>query len=215
MINNDNDLSRRLQEMMAADPVDDPAHLPGNRADQRDDQPAHPIDSGANSDDMLQSALEEVGLDAMSPEARDMLMALTDESEHLEGAARERLVAAADRGLRSRREYASALPRLLFLRRREQGRAIKDVASHLSVAEKRLRKVESGDDPIDTLDAREVALWIAEFGVGLEEAEAALRTGMREAREPRRAAAVAAGEAPSGHGEFVAQVMEHLRSLYA
>lgn len=126
-------------------------------------------------DDLVGAMLEAAAFDAMSQDARALLMMLTDETESLEPQTRARLVDAANRALQYRRHAISPLPVLLFVTRRAQAKPLEDIATQISVADAQLRAVESGADDLRTLTPRQVADWISSVDIDRTQAEQSLR----------------------------------------
>lgn len=162
----------------------------------------------------LSEALSAVGLDAMSPDARELLLGLTDYSENLEPAARESLVSAAERAMQWRRDNSNALPVLLFTRRRQQELSPQQVADALDIEPDAVAAIESGSSSLRSATAPVVARWINLLRVSEGEAEAALMLGVARPQPTVRAAG---RTQPSRTSEidkaFVDQVLQHLRDL--
>jgi hypothetical protein len=83
------DAIRELHEHFSTDELVDGSNATTNANTNSHDQDEHDIDD----------AIQHLGLDAMSQEARGLLLRLTDASENLEPKTRQLLVTAAERGL--------------------------------------------------------------------------------------------------------------------
>jgi hypothetical protein len=162
-------------------------------------------------DDVLDMALAEAGLQALSAEAQNIVLALTSSVTGLEPDTRERLVKAAGRGLQSRRDSLAPLPRLLFLARQATTESIESVATSVSVDADMLIKVERGDVVLETLGAGAVATWVSHFGVPIEQAKEALAKALWLQTSGDRAAASAVGVDPVEESPFFRSVMEYLQ----
>jgi hypothetical protein len=199
---------RQLHALLAEDELDE--------RETTDTDAGISADSELVLDPQLQEAIGLVGLDAMSPDARELLLKLTDYSENLEPTTRENLVSAADRGLQWRRDNAAALPVLLFARRREDKISPEQVSAQLGLPAKVLTDIESGASSVRSLPAGSVAAWIHLLRVDIPDAEAALKRGVERTQPSPRAAGVPAPRhraEPDDH--FIREVLDELRKLQA
>jgi hypothetical protein len=187
-----------LHELMDSDPIENSI-------------PPLPEDTDTDTE-VISEALARVGLDALSPEAQRLLLALTDDVESVEPSTRQRLVSAADRGIQRRRDERSALPRLLFLARRRAEATLEDIADRIDVPADTLDAVERGKELIDTMRPEQVAAWIRSLHVGAEQARESLRRAFRLRREQDLAVASASPEVTADQDAFVNQVMALLQA---
>lgn len=174
-------------------------------------------DETADSEDVVDSKVLDIistsGLEMMSPDARDLLLRLTDYSENLEPATRQRLVQAAERGLQWRRENAGSLPVLLFARRRASALSATALSERIGIDPQVMAAVESGRAALPTVGASAAATWIHALDVEFDVAEAALRRSSQRRQAPRRVAGVERGNGSDDDEEFVAEVLSKLREL--
>ncbi len=184
-----------LHELMDSDPLDKNEDY-GNPAETDDDR-----------DELLDEALAHTGLDALSPEAQRYLLALTRDTASVEPSTRQKLVDAASRGIQHHRNDSSALPRLLFLQRRELHSSLEDVAERIGVPADHLAEVERGRERIGTLTAPKVAAWISALGVGVDQARASLGRALELERREDLAVAAAAPEVSTADNDFIEQVI--------
>lgn len=162
-------------------------------------------------DDALDTALADAGLQALSVEAQDIVLALTSSVASLEPATRERLVKAAGRGLRTRRDSLTPLPRLLFLARQTAAESIESVATSISVGADVLLNVERGQAGLETLEAQAVATWVSHFAVPIDQAREALAKALQLQTGGDRAAASAVGVDAAEASQFFRSVMDYLQ----
>jgi hypothetical protein len=162
-------------------------------------------------DDALDAALADAGLQALSVEAQDIVLALTSSVASLEPATRERLVKAAGRGLRTRRDALTPLPRLLFLARQTAAESIESVATSISVGAEVLLNVERGQAGLETLEAQAVATWVSHFAVPIDQAREALAKALQLQTGGDRAAASAVGVDAAEASQFFRSVMDYLQ----
>lgn len=161
-------------------------------------------------------AISMIGLEAMSPDARDLLLRLTDYSENLEPTARESLVSAAERGLQWRRDNAGALPILLFARRREDKLSPEQISVQLDIPAKTLTDIESGASSVRSLTPQSVAAWIHLLRVDTHDAELALNRGVeRRQRSARAAGSRLPLPIPDADDAFIQEVLVQLHKLQA
>jgi hypothetical protein len=192
----DRDPRAELQRQLAGDPVTDEA-----------------VERRTSDDDLIDSALDGVGVEALSDEARAMLLAVTDQSEGLEPSTRQRLVAAAERGLHSRRQGTIALPLVLFNARRGAGQQLDEVASAVEIPPAQLQAIETGTDKLNSISAEAVATWIAQFDITIEQAQGALYNTFVASGPTRRAAGRSSRKLSVEDSAFVEQVVECLKQL--
>jgi hypothetical protein len=118
----------------------------------------------------------------------DALAAADRLLEHGEGIAphhRERLVAAADRGIRYRRRTELPLQSLLEITRAERRSDAAATASSIGVSTEEFLTMESGSTPLLDVDAARVAKWIRELEVDQETALGAVERSLRLAGSGR------------------------------
>lgn len=183
-----------IQALMAEDPLDSV------------DVPV----SATVDDEQLDTALASVGLEALSIEAQDLVLALTSSVASLEPAIRDRLVKAAGRGLQNRRDASTPLPRLLFLARHTAVESIESVATSISVNSDVLLNVERGRVGLEALEAQAVAAWVRHFAVPVDQARDALAKALRLQTSGDRAAASACGVEIVEASPFFQEVMSYL-----
>lgn len=152
------------------------------------------------------------GLDALSPESQRYLLALTNDTASVESSTRQKFVDAASRGIQHHRNDSSALPRLLFLQRRELHLSLEDVAKRIGVPADQLAEVERGRERIDTLTGHKVASWISALGVGVDQARASLGRALELQRREDLAVAAAAAEVAAADDEFIDKVIALLHA---
>jgi transcriptional regulator with XRE-family HTH domain len=189
-----------LHELMNADPL------------EGTDGTEEPATSTDEQDELLDEAMAQTGLDALSPEAQRYLLALTSDTASVEPATRQKLVAAASRGIQHHRDESSALPRLLFLRRRDLQSSVEDVAARIGVAAEQLARVEGGRAPVETLTAEKVASWIGVLGVGADQARASLGRALELQRRENLAIVAASVEVSTADDAFIEEVIALLQS---
>jgi hypothetical protein len=178
-----------------------------------DEDPLDPTDAEVNdvSEDAVDKALADAGLDVLSAEAQNIVLALTSSVAGLEPGTRDRFVRAAGRGLQTRRDSLTPLPRLLFLARQTTTESIESVATSVSVDAEMLLKVERGNVGLETLGAEAVATWVSHFGVPIDQAKEALAKALKLETSGDRAAASAAGGDAVKASEFFLSVIARLQ----
>jgi len=190
---NDNPAMARLHKLFDENPIDEQEH-----------------DSGADvADATIDHALSTLTLAALSPEAQELLLAVTDSSTTLEPRARRLFVEAGDRANKRLRDDASPLPRLLFLTRNRVNQTVGELALSLDADDNLLREIERGDVDIDKLGAAGVASWIAYLQVPADTAIEALKATFL-ATTVDRAAASAKLELDERQNQFVEDVAKAL-----
>lgn len=203
-----------LHELMDADPIDTSDTAAPEAALPSSEVADHELDdlSEALPDETINEALTQTDLNVLSAEAQSLLLAITNDAAAMEPETRRRLVKAAERGIRYRRDDRSALPRLLFLRRRDARRELQEVAEHIGVEPATLQAVEQGQRVVETLKPAQVATWIRTLGVDPDHSRDSLRRALaRQAGQHRAAASAQTPTDPKGE-EFIKQVMQHLES---
>lgn len=193
-MNEPNDPITKFHQLLDADPLD-----PELKMTDLDD-----VD--LISDPELNAALSTIGLGHLSPEAQQMVLDLTPSSASLDPHVRAKLMNAAARALRTRRDNSSPLPRLLFLSRRTSKEDIKGVAAAVGVPAEKLEEVERGRARVDELTTQNVASWIRHFDVPTVQAEVALRKSLA-APTLQDIAAGAPSRATTDADQFVADVI--------
>lgn len=194
---NDNHALNRLHDLFDNNPLDantDHTDVP--------DRVDHTIDG----------ALSALTLAALSPEAQELILGVTESSTTLEPHARRRFVEAGDRANKKNRDDASPLPRLLFLTRNSDNQSVQDVAASLEASHELLLRIERGEDDIQKLGPDGVASWITYLHVPAETAIEALKATFL-ATTVDRAAASAKVELNDKQNKFVDQVAKALAEL--
>lgn len=190
---NDNPALDRLHKLFDENPIDEREHT---------------CDADiANA--TIDQALSTVTLAALSPEAQELLLAVTESSTPLEPRARRLFVEAGDRANKRLRDDASPLPRLLFLTRNRVNQSVGDLAVSLDADDNLLREIERGDVDIDKLGAAGVASWITYLQVPADTAIEALKATFL-ATTVDRAAASAKVELNEEQNRFVDEVAKAL-----
>jgi hypothetical protein len=192
---NDNPAMDRLHKLFEENPVND--------------QTAGEQEHTGAPDATITQTLSALTLAALSPEAQELLLAVTDSSTTLEPRARRLFVEAGDRANKRRRDDASPLPRLLFLTRNRVHQSVEELADSLSADDGLLRKIERGDVAIEQLGPAGVASWITHLQVPAEAAIEALRASFL-ATTVDRAAASAKVELNEKQNQFVDEVVRAL-----
>lgn len=190
---NDNPAMDRLHKFFDENPIDDEA-----QADNADD-----------ADVTIDQALSTLTLAALSPEAQELLLAVTDSSTTLEPRARRLFVEAGDRANNRLRDDASPLPRLLFLIRNRGNHSVDELAVSLDADDTLLREIERGEVDIDKLGVAGVASWITYLEVPPATAIEALKATFL-ATTVDRAAASAKLELDERQNQFVEDVAKAL-----
>jgi hypothetical protein len=165
---------------------------------------------GADTDAETDAALAAIGPDALSPDAQELLLGLTESSASLEPRVRERLVGGAARALQKRREAASPLPRLLFLARNRSGESIESIATQVAVAADTLLLVERGQEKLQNLGPDAVANWVRHLHVPTDQAGRALAHTLRVQAVHDQAAASAMSNTAVEDDPFYQGVMTRL-----
>jgi hypothetical protein len=205
---NNNRAHDRLHELFSEDPLEDiVADHDRSATGTGNDDTVGFLDEG---DQLVDDALSMTTLAALSPEAQELLIGLTDTASSLEPATRQRLVEAADRGMKHRREDASPLPRLLFVVRNRKSQSLDAVAASIAADDKLLSKVERGETSVQELGAKGVASWIQFFDLPKTVALDALRLTFLRA-DADQAAAGARTELSEEHDKFIGEVSDLLQ----
>lgn len=191
--------TQEFQRLLDADPI-------GTDTDQVYAEGADTI-----SEDDLDNALSVVGLEHLSPEAQAMVLGLTYSSTSIDSEARMKLMGAAARALRTRRDRSSALPRLLFLSRRSTQESAEEVAAAIDVPADKLKEIEMGTARVDALGPKTVANWLRHFNVSAEEASVPLRRCF-VAPELHDVAAALTADVRAEADKFVDEVLSELGS---
>lgn len=187
----------RIRQLMDEDPIT----VDGTEQD---------IGMPTSDDTELESALSSLDHLALSREAQELLVGLTNDSAGLEPAARQKFVAAAQRALRKRRNDASPLPRVLFLLRQERAEDPADVAIQVGVDPEVLANAERGRVAIRELPVDAVVAWIQHFDVARPTARDAL---LEVLRVQSRGELAAAGEGITRDLERDSFFVEVMRQL--
>jgi len=96
----------------------------------------------------------------LSPNVRRYVTGLLIGGENPTPSTRQKLVEAANRGLRKRRADRAALPGLLAFRREEANISVAELADALQVSAEEVYAMESGGRNIRYLDAEHIAKWV-------------------------------------------------------
>lgn len=195
---NSNHAQDRLHQLFAEDPLDE-SNVPAPDHNEHDEV-----------DEVINLALAATDLSVLSSEAQELLIGLTETASSLDPLTRQRLVGAADRGMKRRREDTSPLPRLLFVVRNREHQSLEMVAASLSADNAMLLQIERGERDIRDLGPDGVASWIRHFGVSTDIALEALRLTFVYS-ESDRAAASTPTELSDEHDRFVRQVSKLLQ----
>jgi hypothetical protein len=130
------------------------------------------------SSDDLDDVLATLSSTALSPDAQSVVERLLSFGEGLTPASRQRMIAAAERGLRQHRVTHGMLAPMLEARRREHGLAAAVVADELSLEESELLAIESGRQSVRTLRPEQIVAWVGRLGLAPQEAVHALRRSL-------------------------------------
>lgn len=96
----------------------------------------------------------------LSPAVRRYVTELLIGGENPTPSTRQKLVDAANRGIRNRRANRAALPVLLAFKREEANIQVADLADALQVSPQEVYDMESGHRNVRTLDADRIANWV-------------------------------------------------------
>lgn len=129
----------------------------------------------------------------LSPTVQRYVTELLFGGENPTPAARQKLVNAASRGLRMRRDNRAALPVLLASTREQESISISDLASELHLSEQQVYEMESGKSNVRTLGADRIAAWVRAVRVDPAKAVDALRQALLRSTPSRSPQAAAAG----------------------
>ncbi len=128
--------------------------------------------------DDLDNALTVLSAAALSAEAQAAVERLLAPGEGLTPAARQRMIAAAERGLRRQRLAGGTLASLLGIRRDEEGLPAAVLARELDLEETELLAMESGERTFRALSAQQIAAWVIRLAVERQRAVDALRRSL-------------------------------------
>jgi transcriptional regulator with XRE-family HTH domain len=123
-----------------------------DRADDHDDE--------TEADERAAASLLPLDAGMLSPVVRSYVTELLIGGENPTPSTRQRLVEAANRGLRKRRADRAALPALLAFKREEANIPVAEVADALQVSTEDVYQMESGRLNIRNLDAEHIAKWV-------------------------------------------------------
>jgi len=193
---NDNHALERLQQLFEEDPILEEDAVVGQ-------------ETTSATDIAIDEALSAVPLSALSPEAQELILGLTESSTSLEPRARQLFVEAGDRAIKQRRDESSPLPRLLFLTRNRENQSVDAVADSLSADNSLLLEIERGETDIKELGAVVVASWITHLDVPTDIAIEALKATFL-VTSVDRAAASAKTELDDEQNQFVDEVAKAL-----
>jgi transcriptional regulator with XRE-family HTH domain len=139
-------------------------------------QPAAPDDAHDASDDATADGLTPF-LDAsmVAPTVQRYLTELLIGGEVPTPATRQKLVDAAGRSLRVRRDSHATLPAMLALKRQQERVPVSRLAADLELTEKQIYDMESGQTNVRTVSAERIARWVQALHVDASAAIDALR----------------------------------------
>lgn len=174
------------------------------------------IEADLEDDDMtfysgLLAALPENAFGGDALAAADRLL---EQGEGIAPHHRERLVAAADRGIRYRRRTELLLQTLLEITRAERKSDAVTTASSIGVSTEEFLTIESGSTPLLDVEAARVAKWIQALEVDQEIALGAVERSLRLAGSGRSFGKRARTEVtPDVIANYVADVRAALEAL--
>jgi hypothetical protein len=131
--------------------------------------------------DGLDGALATLSIDALSADAQAAVERLLAGGEGLTPDARQRMINAAQRGLRRQRLSHGTLASLLAIRRDEHGLTAAGLARELHLDEADVLTIESGERDVRTLTATQIATWVSRLAIEPERAIQALRRSLKPA----------------------------------
>jgi transcriptional regulator with XRE-family HTH domain len=130
------------------------------------------------SSDGLDDVLATLSSAALSPDAQSVVERLLSFGEGLTPASRQRMIAAAERGLRQHRVTHGMLAPMLEARREEHGLATAVLADELGLEESELLAIESGRQSVRALRPEQIVAWVGRLGLARQEAVHALRRSL-------------------------------------
>jgi hypothetical protein len=116
------------------------------------------------------------------------------------------MITAAERGLRRQRLGHGTLASLLAVRRDEEGLPAAELARELQLDEAELLTIESGARDVRTLNAAQIASWVARLAIDREQAVKALRRSLGLVATAPSYAQRASTHIPTQHAHDVALV---------
>jgi hypothetical protein len=131
--------------------------------------------------EQLDGALAALSVDALSADAQAAVERLLAGGEGLTPGARQRMISAAQRGLRRPRLSHGTLASLLAIRRDEQRLTAAGLAQELHLDEADVLTIESGERDVRTLTASQIATWVSRLAIEPEQAVQALRRSLAPA----------------------------------
>ena len=154
----------------------------------------------------LDGILAALSVEALSAEAQAAVERLLASGEGLTPAARQRMITAAERGLRRQRLARGTLASLLAVRRDEEGLPAAVLARELRLGEAELLTIESGERDVRTLTASQIATWVARLAIDRERAVQALRRSLGLVATAPSYAQRASSHSPAQHADDMALV---------
>jgi transcriptional regulator with XRE-family HTH domain len=180
----------------ARDPDLAPLHEALTHPDAIDDADAAGAAPNVN-DPTADPLLPLLDVSMLSPTVQRYVTELLLGGENPAPATRQKLVDAAGRGLRMRRDRRGALPVLLASAREQEGILVSDVANDLHISVQQVYDMESGKTNVRTLGAERIAAWVHAMRVDPAVAVDALRQALLRSIPSRSPQAAARGR--SGH----------------
>jgi hypothetical protein len=147
-------------------------------AELRDTPEADAAEHDEGPLEALDAALAALSTDALSAEAQAAVERLMASGEGLTPAARQRMITAAERGLRRQRLAHGTLASLLAIHRDEEGLPTAVLARELGLEEAELLSIESGERDVRALSALQIATWVTRLAIGRKQAIQALRRSL-------------------------------------
>jgi hypothetical protein len=154
----------------------------------------------------LDGVLAAISINALSAEAQAVVERLLASGEGLAPTARQRMITAAERGLRRQRLAQGTLASLLAVRRGEEGLSAAMLARELQLEEAELLAIESGERNVRTLNAAQIATWATQLAIDREQAVQALRRSLGLAAVAPSYAQRVSTRTPTQHAHDVALV---------
>jgi transcriptional regulator with XRE-family HTH domain len=146
--------------------------------------------SETGSDDGATALLSAITPSMLTPTTQRYVTELLRGGESPTPAVRQKLVEAANRGLRNRRSNHAALPALLAFKRQEANMPVAELAKALQVSPEDIYEMESGRLNARQIDAERIAGWIRTVQADPEVAISALQRVLEisgSARAPQAA----------------------------
>jgi hypothetical protein len=131
-----------------------------------------------HSSDDLDGILATLSSAALSPDAQSIVERILSLGEGLTPASRQRMITAAERGLRQHRVTHGMLAPMLEARREEHGLATAVLATELGLEESEVLAIESGRQSVRALRPEQIVAWVGRLGLARQEAVYALRRSL-------------------------------------